>query len=152
MLVRLPESQAQTVNDRLIPDTSCQHLLAVAMLDGKVDFQNSHDHQRIHDPEVIDFKKRVTLVSDNELTKKFPAVRAAIIEITMSDNRHFQTYVDRLPGAPYNPLSAKEAESKFLSLSIPVFGQDKSQDILESVLSLETMTDISPLCTMLQKG
>src|SRR5262249_37701077 len=104
VLVRLPESQAQTVNDRLIPDTSCQHLLAVAMLDGKIDFLNSHDPQRLNDPEVVDFKKRVTLVSDPELTKKFPAVRAAIVEITMSDERHFQTYVDRLPGAPYNPL------------------------------------------------
>ena len=151
VLVRLPESQAQTVNDRLIPDTSCQHLLAVAMLDGKVDFHNSHDQQRIHDPEVIEFKKRVTLVSDTELTNKFPAVRAAIIEITMSDNRHFQTYVDRLPGAPYNPLSAKEAESKFLSLSIPVFGPEKSQAILESVRRLDTITDVSALCTMLQK-
>jgi 2-methylcitrate dehydratase PrpD len=151
VLVRLPESQAQTVNDRLIPDTSCQHLLAVAMLDGKIDFQNSHDPQRMHDPEVVELKKRIRLVSDTELTKTFPEVRAAIIEITMSDNRHFQTYVDRLPGAPYNPLSAKEAESKFLSLSVPILGPDKSQAILESVRRLETMTNISELCAMLQK-
>jgi 2-methylcitrate dehydratase PrpD len=151
VLVRLPEAQAQTVNDRLIPDTSCQHLLAVAMLDGKIDFQNSHDHQRMHDPNVREFKKRVKLVADTELTEKFPAVRAAIVEITMSDGRHFQTYVDRLPGAPYNPLSAKEAEAKFLSLSVEVLGRDKSETILESLRSLETMTDVSELCRNLQK-
>jgi 2-methylcitrate dehydratase PrpD len=151
VLVRLPEAQAQTVNDRLIPDTSCQHLLAVAMLDGKIDFQNSHDLHRMHDPDVLDRKKRVRLVADAELTKKFPAVRAAIIEITMSDGRHFQTYVDRLPGAPYNPLSAQEAEAKFLSLSVDVLGQDKSDAILESLRRLETMTNVSQLCGNLQK-
>jgi len=69
----------------------------------------------------------------------------------MSDNRHFQTYVDRLPGAPYNPLSAKEAEAKFLSLSVPILGPDKSQAILECLRRLETVINISELCTMLQK-
>src|SRR5262245_54905501 len=151
VLVRLPDAQAQTVNDRLTPDTSCQHLLAVAMLDGKIDFQNSHDPQRMHDPEVLELKKRVRLVADAELTKKFPAVRAAIVEIAMTDGRHFQTYVDRLPGAPYNPLSGQEADSKFLSLSVPVLGSGSSQTILDSLRRLETMENVAALCVNLQK-
>jgi 2-methylcitrate dehydratase PrpD len=151
VLVRLPEAQAQTVNDRLIPDTSCQHLLAVAMLDGKIDFQNSHDPRRMQEPDVLERKRRVKLVADAELTKKFPAVRAAIVEITLSDGRHFQTYVDRLPGAPYNPLSGGEAEAKFLSLSVPVLGLGKAQTILEFARRLENANDVSELCAILQK-
>ena len=150
VVVRLPESQAQTVNDRLIPDTSCQHLLAVAMLDGKIDFQNAHDLERMHAPDVLEMKKRVRLMADAELTRKFPAVRAAIVELTTLDGRQFQTLVERLPGAPYNPLSAEEVESKFLSLSVPVLGPEKSRRIAEWLRSLEKRNNISELCTILQ--
>ena len=151
VLVRLPGWQAETVNDRLIPDTSCQHMLALAMLDRKVDFQNAHDTDRMNDSVVLERKQRVTLVSDPELTKKLPAVRAAIVELTMVDGGHFQTYVDRLPGAPYNPLTGAEAESKFRSLSVPVLGPGKAQTILEFARRLENANDVSELCAILQK-
>jgi len=148
-VVRLPEAQAQTVNDRLIPDTSCQHMVAIAMLDGKIDFQNSHDLERIHTPDVLETKKRVKLVADAELTNRFPAVRGAIVELTMSDGRRFQKLVDRLPGAPYNPLSAEEAADKFLSLSVPVLGSEKSHKLIEWMQALEKHSDISELCGIL---
>ena len=48
--VRLPDTQARTINDRHMPDVNCQYMLAAAMLDGKIDFQNSHDFARMHDP------------------------------------------------------------------------------------------------------
>lgn len=150
VLVRLPGWQAETVNDRLIPDTNCQHMLALAILDGKIDFQNAHDHQRMHDPALLEIKRCVKLVSDPELTKKLPAVRAAIVELRMSDGRHFQTYVDRLPGAPYNPLTASEAESKFQRLAVPVLGLEKTQNVLDWLRSVERHGDISELCRLVQ--
>ena len=82
IVVRLPQSQSRTINDRHMPDINCQYLLAVAMLDGKIDFQNSHDFERMHDPQVLELKKRVEIVADPELTKKHPAVRSASVEIT----------------------------------------------------------------------
>jgi 2-methylcitrate dehydratase PrpD len=145
IVVRLPDTQARTINDRHMPDVNCQYMLAVAMLDGKIDFQNSHDFDRMHDPQVLEFKKRVELVADPELTKIFPAVRSAIVEITTADGRQFKTLVDRMPGAPYNPLSAAEVEEKFLSLSLPVFGQEKSRDIALIVHGLEDVGDVAKL-------
>ena len=150
-VVRLPAPQAQTVNDRLIPDTSCQHMVAIAMLDGKIDFQNAHDLNRMHSPDVLETRKRVRLVADPELTNKFPAARGAIVELTTSDGRRFRKTVDRLPGAPYNPLSAEEAAAKFLSLSVPVLGSDKSHNIIEWVRRLEEQSNISELCRTLQR-
>src|SRR2546426_6127806 len=72
VVVRLPEEQTHTINDRLIPDANCQYQLAVAMLDGKVDFHNAHDSDRMQAPDVLDMKQRVKLVADPELTKQFP--------------------------------------------------------------------------------
>ena len=150
IVVRLPESQSRTINDRHMPDINCQYLLAVAMLDGKIDFQNSHDFKRMHDPQVLELKKRVTIVAGPELTKMHPAVRSAIVEITTFDGRHCDILVDRVPGAPYNPLSTAEVEEKFLSLSIPILGKQKSAAVVEMVRNLENLSDVAELGTDLR--
>ncbi len=120
------------------------------MLDGKVDFHNAHDSERMQAPDVLDMKQRVKLVADPELTKQFPAVRAAIVELRRIDGRCFEMLVDRLPGAPYNPLSAEEVEAKFLSLTIPILGLDNAQQIIEWTRNLEVRGDVSGLCALLQ--
>jgi 2-methylcitrate dehydratase PrpD len=150
IVVRLPETQARTINDRHMPDINCQYLLAVAILDGKIDFQNSHDFERMHDAEVLELKKRVEIVADPELTKKFPAVRSAIVELTTFDGRHFDVLIDRVPGAPYNPLSGGAVEQKFLSLSMPVFGEKRSNSLVEAARSLEQIADVAALAASLR--
>ncbi|MFC1816942.1 MmgE/PrpD family protein [Thermodesulfobacteriota bacterium] len=151
ILVRLPASQANTINDRPMPDINCQYLLSVAMLDGKVDFQSAHDFERMHDPDVLELKKRVRVAADPELTKKHPAIRSAIVEFTMSDGRHFQILMDRLPGAPNNPLSTEEVEDKFLLLSTPLLGESRSKSVVESVWNLEKLSDVVDLAAKLVK-
>jgi 2-methylcitrate dehydratase PrpD len=150
VVVRLPEEQTHTINDRLIPDANCQYQLAVAMLDGKVDFHNAHDSDRMQAPDVLDIKRRVKLVADPELTKQFPAVRAAIVELRRADGRRFEMLVDRLPGAPYNPLSTEEVEAKFLSLTAPILGPGSARQIIEWTRNLETRGDVSGLCGLLR--
>jgi 2-methylcitrate dehydratase PrpD len=132
-----------------MPDVNCQYMLAVAMLDGKIDFHNSHDFERMHDPQVLELKKKVELVADPELTKIFPAVRNAIVEITMSDGGQFKTLVDRMPGAPYNPLSAAELDEKFLSLSVPIFGEERARRIASTVHDLDRVADVNALTQLL---
>lgn len=150
IVVRLPESQSRTINDRHMPDINCQYLLAVAMLDGKVDFQSAHDFKRMHSPEVLELKKRVQIVADPELTKKHPAVRSAIVELTTFDGRHLNILMDRVPGAPYNPLSAEEVEEKFLSLTIPVLGDKRSQSVAQTMRDLENLPDVVALAELLR--
>ncbi|HWP57940.1 MAG TPA: MmgE/PrpD family protein [Candidatus Acidoferrales bacterium] len=151
IVVRLPDTQARTINDRHMPDVNCQYLLAVAMLDGKVDFQNAHDFARMRDPKVLELKKRVEIRADAELTGKFPAVRSAIVEIFTTDGRRFETLVERVPGAPYNPLPPAEVEEKFLSLSAPVLGESRAQAVAQSVRELEKIADVAALAASLGK-
>jgi 2-methylcitrate dehydratase PrpD len=150
IVVRLPESQARTINDRHMPDVNCQYLLSVAMIDGKIDFQNSHDFERMHDPEVVELKKRIQIVADAELTKRHPAVRSAIVEINTFDGRHHEILIDRLPGAPYNPLSAAEIDEKFLSLCVPVLGAKRSREVAEATKNLQNLVDVTPLAALLR--
>ena len=150
IVVRLAESGAHTVDDRLIPDVNCQYLLALAMLDGRVDFHSAHDAGRMAAPNVLAAKRRVRLEADPELTRGYPAVRNAIVEIATRDGRRFRRLIDRLPGSPHNPLSSAEVEAKFLSLTAPVLGAERGQAVVEQVRELEALPDVSRLGSLLR--
>jgi 2-methylcitrate dehydratase PrpD len=149
IVVRLPDTQARTINDRHMPDVNCQYMLAVAMIDGKIDFQNSHDFERMHDPQVLEYKERVEIVADAELTKIFPAVRSAIVEITTQGGGQFKILLDRMPGAPYNPLTQTEVEEKFNLLSVPVLGEQRSKAIVDATRELDNLADVAALAARL---
>jgi 2-methylcitrate dehydratase PrpD len=85
------------------------------------------------------------------LTKIFPAVRSAIVEITTIDGGHFKILVDRMPGAPYNPLSTADLEEKFFSLCVPVLGKAQSQEIAKTVNNLENVGNVAALTALLGK-
>jgi len=150
IVVRLPDTQARTINDRHMPDVNCQYMLAVAMLDGKIDFQNSHDFERMRDPKVLEYKKRVEIVADAELTKAFPKVRSAIVEIATQGGGRFEILLDRMPGAPYNPLTRAEVEEKFNLLSVPVLGERRSRMIVDAAQDLENSSDVAGLAAHLR--
>ena len=52
IVVRLPEDGARIVNNRAMPDVNCQHIIAVALVDGAVSFEDSHSYERMADPKV----------------------------------------------------------------------------------------------------
>ncbi len=58
--------------------------------------------------------------------------------------------IDRLPGAPYNPLSAEEVESKFLSLSTPVLGKARAQSVVDGISDLENLQDVAAIVALLR--
>src|SRR5918992_2457057 len=62
--VRLPEDGARIVNNRSMPDVNCQHMIAMALVDGAVTFASTHSYQRMSDPTVLAVKERVHLVAD----------------------------------------------------------------------------------------
>jgi len=50
IVVRLPEDGARVVNDRAMPDVNCQHIIAVALLKGRVSFEDSHSYEQMANP------------------------------------------------------------------------------------------------------
>lgn len=143
--IALPEIQAHTVNERLMPDVNGQYLLAVALLDGEVSFESAHSFERMHDPRIVAAKQRVEIVGDPELSRVFPASRPARVEIDTLDGRHLVVRVDRVPGAPDRPLTWGEAERKFLSLCEPVLGRATAQEFAERIHNLDTIADAAEL-------
>ena len=84
--VQLPSNRIHVVDDRHMPAICAQHLVAVALLDGRVTFASSHDHARMQDPAIRALRQKIRLVSNEALTEARPE-RQAIVTVDMQKRR-----------------------------------------------------------------
>ena len=66
IVVRLPEDGARIVNDRSMPDVNCQHIIALALVDGAVSFEDSHSYERMADPKVLAVTRATAYVAADD--------------------------------------------------------------------------------------
>jgi len=144
ILVRLPEDGARIVDNRSMPDVNCQHIMAVALVDGTINFENSHSFERMSDPVVIAARQRVQLVADPELAV-LEAPRSGFVEVTTRDGRQLSLFVSHAPGTPENPLDTEGVAAKARELMVPVLGERKTLAVIAQVSALEELDDIREL-------
>ena len=149
--VRLDEDNANTVNDRVMPDINLQYLFSVFLLDGDLSFAAAHSVERMQDPQVLALKKRVTLVGDPELSRLLPE-RHAIVTVTTGDGRTFQKKLATFRGQWDDPLSTEEVEKKASGLMEPILGTRHSRQLIETVNRLESLPSVRDLRPLLQAG
>ena len=120
IVVRLPEDGARVVNDRSMPDVNCQHIIAVALVKGRVSFEDSHSYEQMKDPQIRAVKERVRLIPDPALMdraaprsvllealavvlRREPAIRLHGLERALLSSRELlrpEVCRSRLPGLP----------------------------------------------------
>jgi 2-methylcitrate dehydratase PrpD len=98
---------------------------------------------------VLRERAKITLIPDDQLEKLMP-LRVAILELTLSDGRHFRERVDNVRGTPENPMTREEVLAKSRDLITPVLGERKCTELIAKVMSLETVRDIRELRPLLQ--
>src|SRR5215813_8094825 len=84
--VRIPEDGARIVDNRSMPDVNCQHMIAMALVDGKITFASTRSYQRMSDPVLLAVKERVNLVADPALMNP-EAPRSGKVEVVLKDGR-----------------------------------------------------------------
>ncbi len=57
--------------------------------------------------------------------------------------REFKVLVDRVPGAPYNPISSEEVEETFLSLCVPALGEKRSHSAVRRLRNPHNLPDVT---------
>ncbi len=80
--VRVATSEANTVNNREMPDICLQHMVAVMLLDKTASFDAAHDKPRMQDAAVLRERAKVQLIPDEELEREYPR-RETIVEVTL---------------------------------------------------------------------
>ncbi len=151
VVVRMATADANTVNNREMPDISLQHMVAVMLLDKTASFAAAHDKPRMQDAAVLRQRAKVELKADVELDKLHPA-RVSIVEVTLADGTKLSEREEAVRGTAENPMTREEVVTKARELTTPLLGADKSAKLIQKILALETVKDIRELRPLLQRG
>ena len=148
IVVRLPEDGARIVNDRSMPDVNCQHIIAVALVNGTVSFPDSHSYERMADPKVRAAKERVRLIADPMLMDP-AAPRSGKVEVTLRDGRTVSHFTRHAPGTKENPMDTQSVNAKARLLMEPVLGAGRAEEIIRRVNAAEELDDVRELLRFL---
>jgi len=146
--VRLPEDGARIVNNRSMPDVNCQHMIAMALVDGNVTFASTRSYQRMSDPVVLAVKERVNLVADPRLMD-LEAPRSAKVEVVLKDGRTLNHFTPHAYGTKQNPMETKGVNAKVRGLLEPVLGPLRTEAVIQRVNGLEGMANVQELLPFL---
>jgi 2-methylcitrate dehydratase PrpD len=150
IVAKVPEDGARIVNDRAMPDVNCQHIIALALVEGAVSFEDSHSYERMKDPKVLAAKKLVELVADKSLMDP-EAPRSGRVEVKLKDGRTVSHFTRHAPGTKENPLTTGEVNAKARSLMAPVLGAGPTEEIIRRVNALEAVKDVRELTPFLTR-
>ena len=151
VVVRMGTNDANTVNNREMPDISLQHMMAVMLLDKTASFAAAHDKPRMQDASVLRQRAKVQLIADEALDKLHPA-RVSIVEVTLADGAQLTERVEAVRGTAENPMTREEVVSKARDLMSPFLGAAKSASLIQKILALESVQDVRELRPLLQRG
>jgi 2-methylcitrate dehydratase PrpD len=148
VVVRLPEDGAAIVDNSSMPDVNCQYLIAVALIDGALSFEDSHSYERMKDPQVLAVKERVQLVADRALMDP-AAPRSGQVEVSLRDGRKVSHFTRYAPGSKENPLDTDGVMAKARGLLVPVLGAAKTDSLIQRVNALEELKSVRDLMPLL---
>src|ERR1700693_573276 len=148
IVVRLPEDGARVVNDRSMPDVNCRHIIALALVDGAVSFEDSHSYERMADSRVLAAKGRVQLIPDRALMDP-AARRSGLVEVTLRDGHTISHFTRHPPGTKENPLGTERVNEKARFLMTPVLGAERTEEVIRRVNALEKLDDVRELRPLL---
>lgn len=144
IVVRLPQDGARVVNDRAMPDVNCQHIIALALVEGTVSFEDSHSYERMADTSVRAAKERVQLIADPDLMDP-AAPRSGRVEVTLRDGRTVSHFTRHAPGTKENPMDTERVNEKARLLMAPVLGAGRTEEVIRRVNALEELADVREL-------
>jgi 2-methylcitrate dehydratase PrpD len=134
--VQIPHESLTIVNNREMPEICLQHLVALMIVEGKMDFHLAHDRSRMSDPKVIELRKLIHLEGSDALSKNMPT-RQGIVRITLNSGEDIEVYTRDVKGTPNNPMNRSELDRKCTDLMSPILGLAQSQSLCKAVWQLE---------------
>ena len=123
--------------------------LAVIALDGMA-FVDQYREDRLHDPQILDFIKRVRAHVDPEIEGMGAAFRhAARVTVKTRDGRTLKREILHRRGSPENPLKPADVEYKFRNVARACLSQPHTDRVMKLVAALETLDSTAELIGIL---
>ncbi|MGH7844404.1 MAG: MmgE/PrpD family protein [Candidatus Binatia bacterium] len=144
MTVRIPEHRAGTVNNRKMADVNLQHILALALIRGKLTFAAVHNDDASEDPAIRSIKSRIQLIPDPALLESV-SPRQVSLEVVTRDGKTLTRHLLTYRGTPENPASTQEVEEKARDLMVPVIGKARTEQLIQCIENLAQVKDMREL-------
>jgi 2-methylcitrate dehydratase PrpD len=123
--------------------------LAVIALDGMA-FVDQYREDRLNDPRIFDFIKRISARVDAGIESMGAAFRhAARVAITTRDGREFKREILHRRGSPENPLQPADVEYKFRHVARSCLTPAKVDKVMQLVGKLDKLDSTSELLAIL---
>lgn len=126
-----------------------QYVVAITALERGL-FIDQFTEEKINDPRIIEYSRKVEVIPEPELDKQGPEFRHAIIaDVKTKDGRTFTERVDTAKGSDKRPMSTDEVIHKYTMLASRVLGQERVEELHDVVLNLEKVPNVGELAKFL---
>jgi 2-methylcitrate dehydratase PrpD len=122
---------------------SVHYVVSHALMYGSVRL-GAFEPARMAEGALRDLMAKVTLREDAELTRAFPAQRAARVTVTLDDGRRLEHFAPYRKGDPEAPLSDADIDAKLDELAGPVVGAAAVRALRDRLWQLEKL-DVADL-------
>jgi len=121
------------------------YCLSVMALEGET-FVDQFTEEKIRDPRILEFIKKVEVVPDPELDRLGQEYRHAIVcQVETMGGKSFERRVEFAKGGPNSPISREEVENKFRKLAGKVLSEEKVRDLYLTIQNLDKVSSLSEL-------
>jgi 2-methylcitrate dehydratase len=122
-------------------DHSLPYIVARAMFDGDIT-NASYAPDKISDPRILDFMKRITVREDPAFAALSPKPTSNRITATLDDGRTVSRQVDDLPGFAGRPLERDDVERKFRGNVAGRLTAQQTRAALDALWNLERQREV----------
>ncbi|WP_327745927.1 MmgE/PrpD family protein [Streptomyces europaeiscabiei] len=135
-------------SNRETADHSGPYLIAAALVDGAIT-EATFEAERYLDPSLLDVTNTIQLIEDPAYTASFPWQMACRFEVALKDGRALTLLGENPKGHPRNPMTDDEISAKFLGQVEPRLGEDRAEELLQCIWSLEEQPSLERLFTLM---
>ena len=139
--VAVSQGLVNVINNRAMTDISLQHLVALMIVDGKLDVVSAHDTRRVRDPKIVKLKARIAAVGSAAITD----ARSGSMAVKLRDGRVLRAECRAAKGSYKNPLTPQEVEEKALALIGPVLGKARARKLVAALWNVDKVKNVREL-------
>jgi 2-methylcitrate dehydratase PrpD len=138
-----------------VPQTGIQgkfcmpYLVARAIIDGKIGLHIFTD-SAVRDPNALKLAERVQMNLDPNLKKSDAGGRPCRVTVRLKNGQTLSREAQHAKGGPEYPMSETELREKFTECALEAIDARSAAQALDYIESLETLSDIRPLCDILR--
>ena len=121
---------------------SIAYCVANALLRGNTGMQAFTD-DKVNDPLIKDFYKKISVVPDEDITQL-----ESKVEVEANSGDVFSGFSNIIEEVPDFDVKKAKIKDKFTDLCMPVLGKNRTEELLEAVLSIENMDNMKGLTAL----